>query len=363
MKEIPFRDLSVKDPALMNELLDSVKHVLAHGQLILGNEVEAFEKKLANVSNVKYAVGVNSGTDALYIALRSLDIGKGDEVITTPLSWIGTLNTIVLCGATPVFVDIDNDLNMNVDLVSSQITSKTKAVLPVHFTGRICKMNTIMDIAKNNNLYVIEDAAQAFNASLDGKKAGSFGHVNCFSMHPMKLFGAYGEAGAVLTDNDAIYKKILALRSAGMVNKYECHYPAFNGRIDTVQAAMLLVNMKYLKSKMSRFIKIAKYYNTMLKDVVTCPVEDESYHTYYTYVIITDQRDELMKYLAEKGIETSIHHPILMPYQAAYKNQPFFSHHLPVAERLVKQILCIPNHDKMTMEDADYVVRMIKAFF
>ena len=359
--KIPYRDLSVTDTQMRKELLLAVEKVLQHGMILLGPEVEAFEEQVAQFCQKKYAVGVNSGTDALYLSLKSLGIGPGDEVITTPLSWIATTNAIVLCGATPVFVDIGEDLNINADLISDAITDRTKAIIPVHFTGKLCDMDRIMMIAKANNLYVVEDAAQAFGASRNNKMAGSFGHVNCFSMNPMKVYCAYGEAGSIVTDNEDVYHSLLSLRYAGTINKENCHIPSLNGRLDTIQAAMMLINFKYLFQKMERLQEIANYYTNSLQDIITCPEPDGSFHAFYSYTVITPQRDQLQEYLNSKGIETKIQHPILMPYHIAYKKL-FSKIKIPVAGRLVKQILCIPNHEKLQQDEQEYIVKCIKEF-
>lgn len=359
---IPFLDLSVKDAGLKQELLDAVDRVLTHGRIVLGPEVDEFEERIASFCQQKYAVGVNSGTDALYLALRSLDVGPGDEVITTPMSWIATLNAIVLCGATPVFVDIRDDLNINPDLIPDAITPRTKVILPVHFTGKLCDMPRIMDIANQHGVMVVEDAAQAFGASLNKAPAGSFGLVNSFSMNPMKVFNAYGEAGAVVTDDQQLWDKLVSLRYAGTVDREDCHYPSINGRIDTIQAAMLLVNMGYIQEKIVRRRANAQFYTESLGEVVICPWEDEGYHdVYYNYTIISERRDQLRDYLASKGIETKIQHPILMPYHTAYRHLP--RAHIPIAEHLVERILCIPSHENLKIDEADYIAGCIKEFY
>lgn len=359
---VPFLDLSVTDPKFKKELLKSVDRVLSHGRFILGPEHDQFEKKVAEFCKVKYVVGVNSGTDALYLALRSLDIGPEDEVITTPHSWIATFNAIALCGATPVCVDIKDDLTINTDLISKAITPRTKIILPVHFTGQLCNMDRIMKIAEEYNLFVVEDAAQAFGSSFKGKMAGSFGTVNCFSMNSMKVFNSYGEAGAIVTNDKDIYNKLVSLRYAGTINKEECHYPSLNGRLDTIQAAMLLVNFKYLKEKIDRRREIARIYTGSLKNTVICPEEKKDYyHTYYTYTILAEKRDDLKKYLSSKGIETKIQHPILMPYQPAYSYLP--KPDIPNAEKLLKKILCIPANEKLTNKQVDFVIKSIMTFY
>jgi len=360
--KIPYRDLSIIDNEKKRKLLSSVEKVLTHGRIILGPEVNRLESKIASICNKKYAVAVSSGTDSLYLSLRSLDICAGDEVITTPLSWISTVNAIVLCGATPVFVDIGNDLNIDVQLINDALTAKTKAILPVHFTGKMCNMIRIMQCAIENNLFIIEDASQAFGSHMNNQKAGSFGDVNCFSLNPMKNLCAYGEAGVIVTDNKSIYEKLLSLRYSGTINKENCIYPSLNGRIDTIQAAMLLVELDYFVDKLKRIREIAHYYTERLQGIVLCPEEEGTYHSFYSYTIMTNRRKELMEYLNSKEIETKIQHPILMPYHSAYKNF-FTSIKIPNAERLVEQILSIPNHEKLTQKEVKYIADSIENFF
>ena len=359
--KIPYRNLSVKNPEIRKELLDSVERVLSHGRILLGPEVGQFEEEIAQKCNKKYAIGMGSGTDALYLALKALEIGAGDEVITTPLSWIATTNAITLTGATPIFIDIKEDLNLNVDLIEEAITPKTKAILPVHFTGKMSGIIRITEIAKQYNLHVIEDAAQAFAASISEGMAGSFGTIGCFSMNPMKVLCAYGEAGVCVTDNDKSNQKLRSLAYAGTVNREDCHTPSLNGRLDTLQAAMMLVNLKYVKNKVNKRIEIASVYRNALKDVVGCPDENGTHHVYYSYTIVAQRRDELQKYLSENGIETKIQHPILMPYHTAYKGK--FDCKIPVAEDLVQKILCLPNQEDLTLEEIDYVIEIVKRFY
>lgn len=362
MMKVPYLNLSVNDSALKRKLLDAVEEVLTHGRVILGPEVEKLENKLAEYCGRKYAVGVSSGTDALYIALRALNVGFGDEVITTPMSWIATVNAIVMTGASPVFVDIKPDLNINSELIADAVTSRTKAIIPVHYTGKMCDMEQIMGIADKNGLPVIEDAAQAFGAHFKGRRAGSFGNLACFSMNSMKVFHSYGEAGAVLTDDKTIRDKMIALRYNGTINREDCHYPSLNFRIQTIQAAMLLVELNRVDQIIERRRKIAGVYDRALSGVATCPGEDTgSLHTYYTYTIQVDRRDELKNFMAKAGIETKIHHPILMPQHTAYSGK--FDTQIPEAEQQVKRILSIPNHEKLTETDIEYVVRSIRRFY
>ena len=361
--KIPFLDLSVNDPVLKAELLHAVDTVLTHGRIVLGPEVSEFEEKIAEFCNKKYGVGVNSGTDALYLALRSLGVGPGDEVITTPMSWIATLNAITLCGATPVFVDVREDQNINPDLVEEAISPKTKVILPVHYTGKLCDIHRILEIADQHGVIVVEDAAQSFGSHLNGDRAGSFGYVNCFSMNPMKVFNAYGEAGMVVTDDPELRDRLASLRYAGTINREDCHFPSLNGRIDTIQAAMLLVNLRYLDEKTSRRRAHADFYSQALGEVAICPKEEpDAYNVYYTYSIIVEQRDQLVEHLTSRGIETKVHHPILMPYHTAYA-ETLPKPNIPVAEHLVQRILSIPANETIMMEQAEYVATTIKEFY
>lgn len=360
--KVPYLDLSVRDSSHKAELLKAVETVLSHGRVILGPEHDEFERKVAAFCKKRYAAGIGSGTDALYLALRSLDLSPGDEVITTSLSWIATTNAIALCGATPVFVDIREDLNIDPDRIEEAVTSRTKVILPVHFSGKLCDMPKIQAISERHHLVVVEDAAQAFGGHLQGQMAGSFGRINCFSMNSMKLFCAYGEAGAIVTDDSRLYEKIVSLRYNGTINKEECHYPSLNGRLDTLQAAMLLVNFERLAERIEKRRRIADFYSQELGSLVQCPREEEdNYDVYYTYTIITDQRDSLRGFLDSRGIETGIHHPIPMPHQKAYQYLP--KSDIPVTERLVNQILSIPNHQDLTRDMIEYVAGSIKRYF
>jgi dTDP-4-amino-4,6-dideoxygalactose transaminase len=360
---VRYLDLSVQDSEHKQSLLNAVDKVLSHGRVILGPEVEELEGCLADYCNRGFAVGVSSGTDALYVALRALDIGPGDEVITTPMSWVATLNAIVMSGATPVFVDIGPDLNIDPDLIAAAITPYTKAIIPVHYTGKMCDIDRIMAIAAERDLEVIEDAAQAFGAkTVDGRRAGSIGQLACFSMNSMKVFHSYGEAGAVLCDDESLSEKMQSIRYAGTVNREDCHYPSLNFRIQTMQAAMLLVEMERIEAIIQRRREIARLYVEALSGVVECPREEVGeQHVYYTFTIQVDDRDRLMAHLGEKGVETKIHHPFLMPEQTAYKDR--FSPDIPNAQRLVKRILSLPNHEKMTDDEVAYVAATVKAFY
>ncbi len=362
--EVRFLNLSVENRQERNNLLNAIKRVFIHGRIVLGPEVEELEKKIAEFSGTEYAVGVNSGTDALYLAFRSLNIGPGDEVITTCLSWIATANAIKLTGAEPVFVDIRKDFNINPDKIEESITPHTKAIVPVHFTGKVCDMTRIMEIAEKYNLWVVEDAAQAIGATYKGKKAGSFGRVSALSLNPMKVLAACGEAGMVLTNDETIYEKTNALRYNGTTDRTEAHYISLNGRIDTIQAAIILERFKYIDDYIQKRREAAAYYSRFLAGTVSVPEEDNNCrNVFYTYNILCENRDELQKYLTEKGIETKIHHPLLMPMHNVYRKYAGDSSKWPVGVKITKKSLCLPIHEKITREEQDYVIESVRTFY
>ena len=293
---------------------------------------------------------------------QTLDIGPGDEVITTALSWIATANAIALTGATPVFADIRDDLNIDPESVRRLISRNTKAIMPVHYTGKVCRMDELMSIAEANGLFVIEDASQAFGASNKGRKAGGFGIIACFSMNPMKILNACGEAGMVLTDRSDLYDRIVSLRYNGTVNREVCIEPSLNGRLDTLQAAILLRRLPKIPELVQKRREVARWYSELLDGVVETPKEmDGEDDVYYTYTIRADRRDDLKDFLEANGIEVKIQHPILMPEQPAYKDRTRgdFSN----AKRLVERILCIPAHEKLSQPDIRYVSSCIRQFY
>jgi dTDP-4-amino-4,6-dideoxygalactose transaminase len=360
--KVPFLDLRVADDDERQNLLAAVDTMLRHGRIVLGPEVQELEGQIARRCGRKYGVGVNSGTDALYLGLKSLGVGRGDEVITTVLSWIATANAIALTGATPVFADINDDLNVDPASVRRLITPRTKALMPVHYTGKMCRMNELTQIANEYNLLMVEDASQAFDARYRGRIAGSFGDIACFSMNPMKVFAACGEAGMVVTDREETYEKMISLRYNGTINREECIETSLNGRLDTLQAAILLRRLEGVKDIIQKRREIASWYDPQLKDVVGIPKEAAGEEdVYYTYQIRADRRDELKTFLETRGVETKIQHPFLMADQPAYQHlkQGVF----PNARRLVQQILCIPAHEKLTRVDVDYVADCIREFY
>ena len=362
-KLIRFRDLSVKNKKLKDELIKIFENILSSGQLILGKQVESFEEKIASYCNSKYAIGVSNGTSALYLALKSCNVQEGDEVITTPFSWTATLNAIVMTGAKPVFVDIDENFNINPLQIEKKINHNTKAVVPVHYAGKLCNMSLIKKICNDNNLLLIEDAAQAFGAYDETLKcfAGNFGNVGAFSLNPMKVLNSYGDAGVVITNEKKIYEKIKKLRYLGAINQSPCEYVELNHKIDTLHAALIENSFKYFKKNINKRKKIANFYNFSLKEYVCCPNIARDDHVIFEYIIRSKNRDKLERYLLNKNIECKVRYKYLMPEQPAYKHLPF--NDLTIANEIKKEVLSLPCHEKMTMEEARYVVKSVINFF
>ncbi len=361
---ISYVGLKKQHQNLKEEILDAVSKVLDESMFILGEDVKIFERNFEKYCNVKHAVGVNSGTDALFLALRVLNIGTGDEVITVPNSFLSTTSTIVLVGAKPVFVDVKEDMNIDPELIEDKITDKTKAILPVHLTGRPAEMDRIMEIAREHNLYVIEDCAQAVGAEYDGRKVGSFGDVNCFSLHPLKNLNACGDGGVITTNDDEIYEKLLQLRNIGLKDRDHADIWGYNSRLDTIQAAICNVKFKYLEEWIEKRRENARYYNEELKKFVKVPIEGEKERcVYHTYIIQTKSRDKLKQYLMEKGIETKIHYPIPIHLQIAARELGYREGDFPIVERQAKEILTLPVYPELTQEELKYVTDKIKEFF
>lgn len=358
---VRFLNLSVSEEE-QKILLEKIQYVFSHGILVNGPEVSEFEEAIACYCGRKYAIGVNSGTDALYLGLRALGIGVADEVIIPCFSWIATANAVVLTGATPVFADINDDLNIDVSTIESLITPSTKAIMPVHYAGKIANMSIINQIAKKYNLLVIEDGSQAFGAMQNGRVSGSFGDMACFSLNPMKILAACGEAGVVLTDDEEVKNRLEILRYNGTINKETCVEVGLNGRLDTLQAAILLERLKNVENVLQVRRRNAKLYNELLKNIpeIQCPYDPILNDAYYTYTIQIDKRDELMEFLLDKGIEVKIYHPILMPKQPIYENK--YKAMTDKGEQIIQRIVCLPIHEKLRSKEITDIANCINEF-
>lgn len=362
--QVPFVALNRQYENLRSELMEEFDRIGHSGAYIMGETLERFETEMARYCETPYALGVANGSDALFLILKAIGIGSGDEVITCPNSFIATAWVIVATGAKPVFVDIAEDYNIDVDKIELAITSRTKGIMPVHLTGRPADMDSINNLAKKYNLAIIEDSAQAIGAKYKNKRVGSLGTAAGFSLHPLKNLGVYGDAGLISTGDFELYSKINILRNHGLKNRDECEIWGYNSRLDPMQAAFALVKLKYLDSWNERYRKIASYYRDNLKNYVWVP-EDRSYEesVYHNFVIKLEKRDELSLYLEQHGIGTRVHYPIPIHMQACAEELGYHRGDFPVTERLAQQILSLPIYPELTDSEVEHVIKSAQGFF
>lgn len=365
--KVPFVDYPKQYHSIEKEIDAAIKEVLLNGDFILREQLRRFENNIASFLGVDYAVGLNSGTDALHLSLLAAGVGHGDEVITVAHTFLATVGAIVNCGATPVLVDVRQDFNMDVDKVEEAITPQTKAIIPVHLNGRLCDMKKLMKIADKHNLIVIEDAAQALGATFDGKKAGSFGLTGCFSFYPAKALGTAGDGGLAATNDKEIAEKIRALRDNGRVmGKDEVVGYGFNSRLDNLHAAILNVKLNYLPRWINRRREVAGLYQQGLSGISQLQLppppqaEDRYLDTFQNYVIRTKKRDELVNHLKANGIETLISWPIPMNHQKALRLSHF---KLPETEAISKEVLSLPMYPELSNEQIEYVIQTVRNFY
>lgn len=358
-------DLRAQHAQLRQEILDAVSRVLEHGQFILGPEVEEFERRFAALCGTRHAVGVNSGTDALILALRAAGIGRGDEVITAPNSFVATGSAIVLVGARPVFADVRDDYNIDPEQIRAAITPRTKAILPVHLTGRPADMDPILEMAQDQGLAVVEDAAQAVTAEYRGRRVGSFGTLGCFSLHPLKTLSACGDAGVVTTNDEALAERLRILRNIGLRTRENCVEWSGNSRLDTLQAAILLVKLNHLEAWTERRRANARAYREHLEGARGVEIPDERPHeraVYHTFVIQADRRDELAERLRSAGIGTAIHYPRPIHMQDAAAHLGLAEARFPRAESQAKRILSLPVHEGLGQLQIASVGQAVREF-
>jgi len=364
---VPFFDSNEQYQSIKGEVNTNVQRVMNSCRFVLGENVNSFEREFASFCGTEYAAGVANGTDGLRLALLACGVGKGDEVITMPNTFIATTEAISQTGAKIVFVDIDSwTYNIDVAQIEGAINERTKAILPVHLFGQPADMDPVMMIAKKYNLKVIEDACQAHGAEYRGKKAGSIGDTGCFSFYPSKNLAAFGDGGMVVTDGNKIAQKIRMLRDHGQIKKYEHLVEGYNSRLDEIQAAILRVKLKRLDEWNKLRRKNASIYNGLLENVdeVVTPLEAEyAKHVYHLYVIRTHERDELQEWLKSKGIFTGLHYPVPLHLQKAYEYLGYKEGDFPVAEECAKQILSLPMFPELTRGQIEKVVSEIKTFF
>jgi dTDP-4-amino-4,6-dideoxygalactose transaminase len=362
--KVPFLDLKAQYESIKNEIDDAIQQVIDSCAFAGGPFVEKFEKEFAQFCGSKYAVGVGSGTEALWLSLMALGIGPGDEVITVPNTFIATAEAISLCGATPVFVDIDEETyNMDVFQLEHAIANNTKAIIPVHLFGQMADMDPIMEIAKKYGLYVVEDACQAHGAEYRAKKAGTIGDTGCFSFYPGKNLGAYGDAGALITDNPELAAKTQKLRDHGQSKKYYHDVIGWNSRMDGLQGAVLSIKLKHLACWNEARRNKAMLYNALLAetDNAITPVEKEyAKHVFHIYAVRIKNRDELIAKLVKKDIYAGIHYPVPVHLQAAYHNLSKNNGALPKAEKCAGEFISLPMYPELSIEQIACVAKEIK---
>ena len=363
-RNIPFTALKREYSSIREEVHGAIERVLERQWFILGKEAEQFEKEFSRYIGVRFGIGVNSGSDALFMALRVLGLGKGDEVITVSHTFVSTADAIVRNGAKPVFVDVDPaSCNIDVSKIEGEITKRTKAILPVHLYGNPAEMSQITELARKHDLAVVEDACQAHGATLGRKRTGSLGDIGCFSFYPSKNLGGYGDGGMAVTNDAELADALEKLRHYGESEKYHSEIVGVNSRLDELQAAVLRVKLRHLDKWNENRRKSAKLYNALLADsgVITPGERKGTRHVYHLYVIRNKRREALREYLAGMGIQTQVHYPVPVHRQEAYSfmTSPV---RLPVTEKICQEITSLPMHPFLTEEEVGFVASAITAF-
>ncbi|DAB32846.1 MAG TPA: aminotransferase DegT [Sulfurospirillum sp. UBA11407] len=361
---IPFIDLKSQYENYKEEINKEVLSVLESTQFILGPQVTKLEDSLATYTGAKHAMVCSSGTDALLLALMALDVKSGDEVITTPFTFIATAEVIAFLGAVPVFVDInEDDYNIDASKIEEKITSKTKAIMPVSLYGQVADMDTINEIASRYNIAVIEDACQSFGADYKGKKSCNLSTIGCTSFFPSKPLGCYGDGGALFCNDDALAHKIRVLLNHGQEERYKHKYIGINGRLDALQAAILNVKMNHFEDEVAKRFEIGKRYTKLLEDslhVKAPQVLDGRTSVYAQYSILCQNREELMQQLNAAGVPTAVHYPIPLHLQEAFAYLGLKEGDFPVSEKVSKGIMSLPMSPFLTREQQDFIVAAIK---
>jgi len=362
---VPIMDVGPENRRVLPALLARIGATLEEGQLMLGSEVELFEKSAAAYAGADFAVGVNSGTDAIYLSLRALGIGRGDEVITAPNSFVGTAGAIIDCGARPVFADVGPDENLDPGALRAAISSRTRAVVPVHLRGRPARMAEICDIAGQAGIAVVEDAAQAFGTRLDGRHVGTFGVLGCFSFHPQKVLAAAGDGGMVITSDPELAGRLRLLRHHGLVSRDEVLMWGRNSRLDSIQAAVLNVKLEMVDEWIARRRELASVYLRELSGLpLELPVEQPGQHcVFYLFSVMTDQRDALKAHLQAAGVDARVHYELLITEQPAAREMGYDYRANPVAASQRLRQLSLPIYPGLTSEQQRLVIDEVRAFF
>jgi dTDP-4-amino-4,6-dideoxygalactose transaminase len=362
---IPIVDLKAQYRSIKQEMDAAISEVLESSQFVLGPKVEAFETEFAAYCQTRYAFGLNSGTSALHLALLAAGVGPGDEVITVSYTFVATVAAILYTGATPVLVDIDpNTCNIDVSKIEAAITPRTKVIMPVHLYGSCADMDPIFEIARRHNVTVIEDAAQAHGAEYKGKRAGSMGELACFSFYPGKNLGAYGEAGAIVTNNEKYVDIIRELRDQGQSAKYLHERVGYNYRMEAIQGAVLAVKLRHLDDWTKARRAHAKFYQTQLVDsgvqLLAEPAETKS--VYHVFPLFTPERDQLREHLHANGVSTGIHYPIPVHLQTGFAGLGYAAGSLPETERVCRNVMSLPMYPELTLEQLTHITNSVRQF-
>ena len=353
--------------AQIDDYLDDVRALVASGDFTLGKAVTEFEERFAKLCGLPYAIGVGSGTDAIILSLKILGIGPGDEVITTPNTFISTVGAIAMVGARPVFVDNNQEYTIDASKIEAAITPKTKAILPVHLSGRPADMPRIMEIARRRNLLVVEDAAQAILAKIDGKHVGSWGETACFSLHPLKNLNVWGDGGVIVTRSAELCRKLKLFRNHGMNTRDEIEFFSHNSRLDSLQAVIGNRLISQTEDITQKRITNARKYDEAFKDlkenIAVPPRPSNVQQVYHTYVLRVKNRDELLNYLIERGIRAKVHYPIPVHLQKAAAHLGYKKGDFPVCEKDSTTIISLPVHQHLTAQQIAYVINCVREFY
>jgi dTDP-4-amino-4,6-dideoxygalactose transaminase len=363
---VPFSYLD-RQFARLEEYLGDIEALARTGDFTLGEPLRIFEDRFARLCNAPHAVGVNSGTDALFLSLKALGIGRGDEVITTPMTFIATVGAIVAAGATPVFVDSDDGFVMDSSLIERALTSRTRAILPVHYTGNLADMEAIQAIAKNHDLFVIEDACQAIGAALNGKPPGSWGQTACFSLHPLKNINVWGDGGVIVTHSEDLAGRLRLLRNHGLADRDRVTVFGFNSRLDTLQAVIGNRILGEIPSITEKRISNARFYDGAFQDLpgfIQIPRRRPGVrHVYHLYMIRVRDRDRLLSHLQERGVEAKVHYPVPLHLQEAAS---FLGHRrgdFIFCEKDCDSIITLPAHQHLSQEELEHTVEAVRSFY
>ncbi len=362
--KVPFVDLKQRFQEEKTELLACVERIMAQGHFVLTQEVNEFEEKVQKYTGAKHCVSLNSGTDALMMGLWALGVGKGDEVITTPISFVASTGSIVHVGATPVYADVGDDQNIDPAQIERRITPRTRAIMPVHWTGRIADMNAILDIARRRKLAIIEDAAQAMGAYYHGKHGGTFGNVGAISAHPLKNLNALGDGGFLLTEDDEIARKVRLYRTHGLQSRDDCVLYGVNSRLDSLNAEVLKFRLDRLESVLERRRRNASLYRKLIKPGHIYIPEDKPHerNSYVMFITQAEDRDRLKEYLLEQGIESLIYYGTALHLHKAASRLGYRRGDFPVAERQADRVLALPHHQHLTEDQVAYVAAAVNKF-